>query len=175
MRSPSAQLRVSCGVVWRRVVMAEVEGSGLCSIFKRFSADDDAGLQLTQVKTSAARTIKSRLTAQYPYLLEGGLIDVLIPKKVPVVVAKCPNHVQVIVVAGVPRFFSVRDKLYFPTLRTLHEYPEMMTRLRVDEPAIRFVLKGANVMVRPGACPHLSLSLSHSLTHSLTHIHSHSL
>lgn len=120
----------------------------LCSLFKRFSATDgdSGGLQLTQVKSSAARAIKAKLCAQYPFLHECSLIDELMPKKATVAVAKCPNHVQVIVIESVPRFFSVRDKLFFPTLRTLHEYPRMMRRLRCDEGAIKFVLKGANVM-----------------------------
>lgn len=40
---------------------------------------------------------------------------------------------------------------WFPTLRVLHQYPEMMPKLRCDKGAIKFVLSGANIM-----CPGLT-------------------
>ena len=58
---------------------------------------------------------------------------------------------QVIAVNGVPLFFAQRDDVWFPTLRLLHQYPEMMPKLRVDTGAIKFVLSGANIM-----CPGLT-------------------
>ena len=57
-----------------------------------------------------------------------------------------------------PLFFSTRDGGWFPTLRLLHQYPEMMPRLRCDKGAIKFVLSGANIMApgltSPGATMH---------------------
>ena len=58
---------------------------------------------------------------------------------------------QVIAVNGVPLFFAQRDDVWFPTLRLLHQYPDMMPKLRVDTGAIKFVLSGANIM-----CPGLT-------------------
>ena len=58
---------------------------------------------------------------------------------------------QVIAVNGIPLFFAQRDDVWFPTLRLLHQYPDMMPKLRVDTGAIRFVLSGANIM-----CPGLT-------------------
>ena len=69
-----------------------------------------------------------------------------------------PEHVQVLVLGNEPLFFSQRDGLWFPTLRVLHMYPDMMPRLRVDTGAFKFVLSGANIMVpgltSPGATMH---------------------
>ena len=58
---------------------------------------------------------------------------------------------QVIAVNGIPVFFAQRDDVWFPTLRLLHQFPDMMPKLRVDTGAIKFVLSGANIM-----CPGLT-------------------
>ena len=72
------------------------------------------------------------------------------PSKVPV--ASCrPDHVQVVVLNNTPLFFAQRDGPWFPTLRLLHQYPDVMAKLRVDKGAIKFVLAGANIM-----CPGLT-------------------
>lgn len=52
---------------------------------------------------------------------------------------------------GVPLFFCQRDGPWFPTLRLLHQYPDMMPKLRADKGAIKFVLSGAHIM-----CPGLT-------------------
>ena len=98
------------------------------------------------------------LASTYPWLEESGVLDVLVPKKDPALaVAKC-GYVQVALVDGEPRFFADRDGPWFPTLRVLHRYPQMMKRVRADRGAIKFVLSGANVMcpglTSPGATMH---------------------
>ncbi len=50
-----------------------------------------------------------------------------------------------------PIFFAERDGPWYPTLRLLHQYPEMMKKLRVDKGALKFVMSGANIM-----CPGLT-------------------
>ena len=52
---------------------------------------------------------------------------------------------------GLPLFFCQRDGPWFPTLRLLHQYPDMMPKLRADKGAIKFVLSGAHIM-----CPGLT-------------------
>lgn len=56
------------------------------------------------------------------------------------------DHLNFVVVRGVPLFFRVREGPYLPTLRLLHQYPSMMPSVRVDKGAVKFVLKGADVM-----------------------------
>lgn len=69
-----------------------------------------------------------------------------------------PEHVQLLVLGDTPLFFSTRDGGWFPVLRLLHQYPDMMPRLRADQGAIKFVLSGANIMcpglTSPGATMH---------------------
>lgn len=59
---------------------------------------------------------------------------------------------------NVPLFFQERDGPWCPTLRVLHQYPDMMKKLRADQGAIKFVLSGANIMcpglTSPGATMH---------------------
>ncbi len=74
-------------------------------------------------------------------------------------VAYCrPDHVQVFVMKHTPLFFAERDGPWYPTLRLLHQYPEMMKKLRVDKGALKFVMSGANIMcpglTSPGATIH---------------------
>lgn len=69
-----------------------------------------------------------------------------------------PDHVQVFVMKQTPIFFAERDGPWYPTLRLLHQYPEMMKKLRVDKGALKFVMSGANIMcpglTSPGATIH---------------------
>lgn len=71
---------------------------------------------------------------------------------------------QVAFLNEVPLFYSDRDGHWFPTLRILHQYPDMMPKLRTDKGAIKFVLSGANIMcpglTSPGATIHNEVGLS---------------
>eukprot|EP00483_Globobulimina_turgida_P013249 UN13273 len=44
-----------------------------------------------------------------------------------------------------PCFFQLRNGPPVPTLRMLHQYPDMLPKYQVDEGAIRFVLKGSDI------------------------------
>lgn len=75
-----------------------------------------------------------------------------------------------------PIFFAERDGPWYPTLRLLHQYPEMMKKLRVDKGALKFVMSGANIMcpglTSPGATIHDEVSPSVVCTSALVlHIH----
>ncbi|WVZ19290.1 hypothetical protein V8G54_006612 [Vigna mungo] len=102
-----------------------------------------------QVKASVQRKIRQSIAEEYPGLEP--VLDDILPKKSPLIVAKCQNHLNLVLVNNVPLFFSVRDGPYMPTLRLLHQYPNIMKKLQVDRGAIRFVLAGANIM-----CPGLT-------------------
>ncbi|KAJ9525938.1 hypothetical protein QJQ45_009406 [Haematococcus lacustris] len=111
--------------------------------------------------TSLGRCAAS-ICEQYPSLEESGAIDLLIPKKEPLLLGKCEGHVQIAILNNVPLFFQERDGHWCPTLRVLHQYPEMMKKLRADKGAIKFVLSGANIMcpglTSPGATLHDEVS-----------------
>mmetsp|Transcript_6980 Transcript_6980/g.25731 ORF Transcript_6980/g.25731 Transcript_6980/m.25731 type:complete len:184 (-) Transcript_6980:200-751(-) len=123
-------------------------------MFKKFDLDSISNR--SQVKSSVQRGIRSKIADQFPKLEEWNVLDELMPKKAPTVLAKCPGHINIIVVNNEPLFFNIRDGPYFPNLRLLHKYPDMMPRLQVDSGAIRFVLSGANIM-----CPGLTSSGAH--------------
>jgi PUA domain protein len=125
-------------------------------LFKKFTAGDISSQN--QVKSSVQRNIRAKVIDAYPWLESSGVIDVLLPKKEQICVGKCPDHVQIVITGGQPLFFAQRDGPWFPTLRLLHQYPQMMNKLRVDTGAIKFVLQGANIMcpglTSPGATIH---------------------
>ncbi|KAH7678686.1 MCT-1/Tma20 protein [Dioscorea alata] len=116
-------------------------------MFKKFSFEDISAQN--QVKTSVQRKIRQSIAEEYPGLEP--LLEDLLPKKSPLLVAKCQNHLNLVVVNNVPLFFNVRDGPYMPTLRLLHQYPDIMKKFQVDRGAIKFVLAGANIM-----CPGLT-------------------
>eukprot|EP00271_Cylindrocystis_brebissonii_P012900 TRINITY_DN32407_c0_g1_i1.p1 TRINITY_DN32407_c0_g1~~TRINITY_DN32407_c0_g1_i1.p1 ORF type:complete len:183 (-),score=37.13 TRINITY_DN32407_c0_g1_i1:437-985(-) len=116
-------------------------------MFKKFSNDEVGGQN--QVKASVQRKIRQNVQDEYP-LLEP-VLDELLPKKSPLIVAKCQGHINLVVVNNVPLFFNVRDGPYMPTLKLLHQYPDVMKKVQVDRGAIKFVMAGANIM-----CPGLT-------------------
>jgi len=119
-------------------------------MFKKFSKEESFS-NTNQVKSSVIRNIRRQLCDLYPWLEESGTIDSILPKKEPVMLAKCQNHIQILYLRDVPLCFCHRDGPWFLTLRLVHRYPQAMPRLRTDLGAIRFVLSGANIM-----CPGLT-------------------
>ena len=63
-------------------------------------------------------------------------------------VAKCPNHVSLLVANDEAVFFQQRDGPWYPTLRLVHRRASCFADKiwRADSGAIRFVLSGANIM-----------------------------
>ncbi|KAG0309454.1 hypothetical protein BGZ98_002339 [Dissophora globulifera] len=104
----------------------------------------------TQVKSSVQRTIRAKILEQYKTGIEG-IIDDVMPKKAPLILMKCHEHINLIVMNNEILFFNHFDGPYFPTLKLLHKYPNLMPRLQVDRGAIKFVMAGANIM-----CPGLT-------------------
>ena len=111
-------------------------------MFKKFSVEENV-VSSTQLKNSVQRGIQSQIVAQYPCL--ASVIDEIIPKKL-MTSWKCQEHVQLIVVNHEIMFFNQRDGPFYPTLKLLHKFPNMMQKMQVDKGAIRFILSGANIM-----------------------------
>ena len=101
------------------------------------------------VKSSVARGIRNTVEDLYPELEED--LDEILPKKESIVQAKCHNKISVYCRENRPLFFQERDREIMPTLRLLHQYPNMMPRFQVDRGAIKHILSGANCM-----CPGLT-------------------
>nr|CCA18681.1 conserved hypothetical protein [Albugo laibachii Nc14] len=117
-------------------------------MFKRFSVDENIASH-SQIKSSQQRAIRSSILEQYPEIEP--YMEQLLPKKAPIILAKCQNHLQLVLHDGVPLFFNYRDGPFMPTLKVLHQLPNVMQMVRADKGAIPFVLSGANVM-----CPGLT-------------------
>ncbi|KAI8923701.1 hypothetical protein BC831DRAFT_469880 [Entophlyctis helioformis] len=118
------------------------------ALFKKFNPKEDIAGQ-TQLKSSVQRAVRSKILEQFPALAPH--IDDLLPKKSPVFLVKCLDRVSLISVNNETLFFNSFDGPYYPTLRVLHRFPDIMPKVQVDRGAIKFVLKGADVM-----CPGLT-------------------
>lgn len=108
-------------------------------------------------KSSVARNIKKSILESYPPLdspadqpdKDGHLDRILGDKKTPLFVVKCHDRIQMIAVEKQPKFFQTHDEQWLPLLRLLHSFPDMLPTVQVDRGAIKFVLKGADIMA-PG-------------------------
>eukprot|EP00933_Yihiella_yeosuensis_P072341 TRINITY_DN80710_c0_g1_i1.p1 TRINITY_DN80710_c0_g1~~TRINITY_DN80710_c0_g1_i1.p1 ORF type:complete len:181 (-),score=41.49 TRINITY_DN80710_c0_g1_i1:79-621(-) len=111
-------------------------------MFKGFTPGDVSGQN--QVKSSVQRAIKTKIQEQYPRLEP--VFNELWPKDGNMVIAKCKDHITMVVVDKIPLFWQERDGPWLPTLRVVHQYPSMMPIMQVDKGAIKFVLRGASIM-----------------------------
>ncbi|XP_039573178.1 malignant T-cell-amplified sequence 1 isoform X1 [Passer montanus] len=102
-----------------------------------------------QLKTSVIKGIKNQLIDQFP-VIEPWLNQIM-PKKDPVKIVRCHEHIEILTVNGELLFFRQREGIFYPTLRLLHKYPFILPHQQVDKGAIKFVLSGANIM-----CPGLT-------------------
>ncbi|RHZ88491.1 hypothetical protein Glove_22g199 [Diversispora epigaea] len=117
-------------------------------MFKKFNLKEDVATQ-SQVKSSVQRSIRSKILEQYKKL--ESVIDEVLPKKAPLVLVKCHEHINLLTINNEILFFQHFDGPYFPTLKLLHKYPDAFPRLQVDKGAIKRILSGANIM-----CPGLT-------------------
>ncbi|KAK4795758.1 hypothetical protein SAY86_028084 [Trapa natans] len=173
---------LSTSLLLQRCSRSEISVSRFCvnlefAVPALIFSHEDVSAQ-NQVKASVQRKIRQSIAEEYPGLEP--VLEDLLPKKSPLIVTKCPNHLNLVVVNNVPLFFNIRDGPYMPTLRLLHQCevsyidvshcfswnqltrplifnhfnrsdPNIMKKLQVDRGAIKFVLSGANIM-----CPGLT-------------------
>lgn len=117
-------------------------------MFKKFEAGDIS--TTVQLKSSVQKGIKAKLIEQYPEFEK--YADNIISKKEQIKIAKCPDHIELLVSSnGSHLFFKQRDSPYYPSLKLVHQYPDICPTVQVDRGAIKFVLSGANIM-----CPGLT-------------------
>ncbi|GIX63215.1 cell cycle regulator protein [Babesia caballi] len=141
---------------------------------RKFSADDIISQNL--IKSSVQRGIKAavsdcvrgvsgdplQIVGQFPAFK--ATIDAILPKKGQIILAKCQDHLSLLLVGGEITFFQKRDGPWIPSLRLIHKCksdrclmivlvadPSMMRKMQVDKGALKFILRGSNVM-----CPGLT-------------------
>ncbi|KAI6078419.1 Malignant T-cell-amplified sequence [Aix galericulata] len=117
-------------------------------MFKKFDEKENVS-NCIQLKTSVIKGIKNQLLDQFP-VIEPWLNQIM-PKKDPVKIVRCHEHIEILTVNGELLFFRQREGIFYPTLRLLHKYPFILPHQQVDKGAIKFVLSGANIM-----CPGLT-------------------
>ncbi|KAJ2065130.1 translation machinery-associated protein 20 [Coemansia sp. S146] len=122
-------------------------------MFKKFNLQETMSGQ-NSVKSSVVRGIRSKLLDQFPGLEP--CMDDILPKKANLIQIKCKDHITLYAVDGEVMFFQHFNDPITPTLRLLHQYPEILPRVKVDRGAIKFVLSGANIM-----CPGLTSPGAH--------------
>ena len=111
-------------------------------LFQKFDSTNLSNA--SQTKGSEQRKIRQRIADQYPALEE--YLDVLIPPKSTICAIKCKDHITLITANKQILFFQERDGPYYPTLRLLQAFPEILPVMQCDIGGCRFVLGGANVM-----------------------------
>lgn len=87
--------------------------SSQSQLFRTFGKDKFSGH--SQLKHSVQRSIRGQIADQYPWLVDNGVLEAILPKKVDLTLIKLPEHVQLLVQDNVPLFFSTRDGGWFPT------------------------------------------------------------
>ncbi|KAB1202145.1 60S ribosomal protein L18-3 [Morella rubra] len=121
------------------------------TVTQKFSSEEVSAQN--QVKASVQRKIKQSIAEEYPGLEP--VLDDLLPKKSPLIVAKCQNHLNLVLVNNVPLFFNVRDGPYMPTLRLLHQCEASCLNWDVNE-ALHVGLSCILVGLEPRATQHSS-------------------
>ncbi|GBE82494.1 hypothetical protein BKA93DRAFT_761202 [Sparassis latifolia] len=112
-------------------------------MFKKFQPSSDVSGQ-TSVKSSVQRSIRASILSQWK--VDAETFEQIWPKKEPLILVKCRDHISIYTLQGEPLFFQHFDGPFYPTLRLLHQYPFLLPMVRVDRGAIRFLLAGAHMM-----------------------------
>ncbi|GAA5828052.1 hypothetical protein JCM11251_005711 [Rhodosporidiobolus azoricus] len=102
----------------------------------RGAAEEEEEVQVQEQPSAGGEDVQEELT----------VLDVIWPKKETLTLVKCRDHISLYTVHGEPLFFQHFDGPFYPTLKLLHRYPQMLPRVGVDRGAIKFVLAGANIM-----------------------------
>lgn len=118
------------------------------AMFRKFEGIQDIRSN-TQVKSSVVRDVKKQVTQLYGSTLTAEILSQIFPKKQPVFLVKSLAYVTFVESRGFLWFWRIRTGPWYPTLRLLHKFPDLLPRVRVDRGAIPHVLSGASIMA-PG-------------------------
>jgi len=124
-------------------------------MFKKFEKGDQKAL--VEMKKNVAKKTRASIINFYGgegSLMEHVMDEIWRPGKrdgADVHVMSCVDKVELLIIDDVPMFYNQRGGQYIPTLRILHQYPDLLPKQKCDRGAIKFVLSGANIM-----CPGLT-------------------
>uniref|UniRef100_A0A8C6EHZ6 Malignant T-cell-amplified sequence n=1 Tax=Microcebus murinus TaxID=30608 RepID=A0A8C6EHZ6_MICMU len=113
-------------------------------MFKKFDEKENVS-NCIQLKTSVIKCISNQLMEQFPGIEPW--LNQIMPKKDPVKIVRCHEHIEILTVNGELLCFRQREGPFYPTLRLLHKYPFILPHQQVDKGAIKFVLS----LTSPGA------------------------
>ncbi|KAJ1920166.1 translation machinery-associated protein 20 [Mycoemilia scoparia] len=116
-------------------------------MFKKFDIKDQSGQ--SQVKTSVIRAIRTQWIKNYPGIESH--LDEILPKKATLTHVKFKGHVSLYKIDEVVIAFQMFNDPIVPSLRLVHQFPDILPTVQVDRGAIKYVLSGANIM-----CPGLT-------------------
>ncbi|KAJ3412086.1 hypothetical protein HDV05_001310 [Chytridiales sp. JEL 0842] len=146
--APRAELAKIKQLKQERDEKAKKEWTGFLDRANKFTVKESVtGNSL--IKSSQQRAIRAKILEQYPALEEH--FEEIIPKKAPIVILKCQDAINIVTVNNVMLFFNHFDGPFYPTLKLLHKYPDILPKFQVDRGAIKFVIAGAHIM-----CPGLT-------------------
>ncbi|KAK2492518.1 hypothetical protein MC885_021910, partial [Smutsia gigantea] len=86
--------------------------------FGRFDEKENVS-NCIQLKTSVIKGIKNQLIEQFPGIEPW--LNQIMPKKDPVKIVRCHEHIEILTVNGELLFFRQREGPFYPTLRLLHK------------------------------------------------------
>ncbi|KAJ1670736.1 translation machinery-associated protein 20, partial [Spiromyces aspiralis] len=112
-----------------------------------FDVKDQSGQN--QVKSSVVRGIRSQLTENFPGIEP--YLDEILPKKATLTQVKFKGHTSLYKIDDTVIAFQQFNDPIIPSLRLVHQFPEILPAVQVDRGAIKYVLSGANIM-----CPGLT-------------------
>ncbi|XP_031653042.1 malignant T-cell-amplified sequence 1 isoform X1 [Oncorhynchus kisutch] len=87
-------------------------------MFKKFDEKENVS-NCIQLKTSVIKGIKNQLLDQFPDI--ESWLNHIMPKKDPVKIVRCHEHIEILTVNGELLFFRQREGPFYPTLRLLHK------------------------------------------------------
>ncbi|KAE8584200.1 hypothetical protein XENTR_v10020859 [Xenopus tropicalis] len=87
-------------------------------MFKKFDEKENVS-NCIQLKTSVIKGIKNQLIDQFPVIEQW--LNQIMPKKDPVKIVRCHEHIEILTVNGELLFFRQREGPFYPTLRLLHK------------------------------------------------------
>ncbi|KAL0482561.1 hypothetical protein AKO1_014431 [Acrasis kona] len=130
----------------------KIDSSSPSLVFKSFNKNEylsSVGIGAGHSQADQKNALKSNIINDIPGLIDH--IDNIISMDSKVRILDYAQDIKVINVDNTPCFFKIKDTPYFPTIFILSKHANLYPIMQTDKGAVKFVLKGANIM-----CPGLT-------------------